>query len=161
MRSLTIGLGLLIFGLGGFYGGAKFEAGKVPATPSLTGANAAAAAGGTGAAGRGTATGGAATGGAGALGGGGGFGGRGTFGQVTAINGDTLTLQDAQGNQIKVQLQPNTTVTKTVQGAKSDLATGNTVTVVGQRGSDGTVSATTITIIPAGSGPGGGTAPRG
>ncbi len=160
MRNLTIALGLLIFGLGGFYGGAKFEAGKGPATPALTnaganaGSNAAGATGGRGAnagtgGGNGTPTG---AGGAGA-GFGGGFVNRGTFGQVTAINGDTLTLQDAQGNQIKVQLQPNTTVTKSVQGAKSDLSTGITVTVAGQRGTDGTVTANAITIVPAGSSP--------
>ena len=169
MRNLTIALGLLIFGLGGFYGGAKFEATKVPATAALTnaganaGSNGAGATGGRGAnagtgGGNGTPT---SAGGAGAGFGGGGFVNRGTFGQVTAINGDTLTLQDAQGNQIKVQLQPNTTVTKSVQGAKSDLSTGITVTVAGQRGSDGTVTANAITIVPAGSGPGGSAASRG
>ncbi len=162
MRNLTIALGLLIFGLGGFYGGAKYEAAKLPATPTLTGAGTAAGLAGNGtAAGRGGSTpgtgnaGGTGTGFGGGGNGGGGFGGRGTFGQITAINGDTLTVQDAQGNQIKVQLQPNTTVTKSVQGAKSDLSTGATVTVAGQRGSDGTVTANAITIVPAGSGPGG------
>jgi hypothetical protein len=162
MRNLTIALGLLIFGLGGFYGGAKFEATKVPATPTLTNAGANAGLNGAGAnGGRGPNAG--TSGGAGTTtgSGGGGFVARGTFGQITAINGDTLTLQDAQGNQIKVQLQPNTTLSKSVQGAKSDLTTGITVTVAGQRGSDGTVTANAITIVPAGTGPGGSAAPRG
>ena len=163
MRNLTIALGLLIFGLAGFYGGAKFENGKQAATPTGAvvagaGTTGTGAAGATGA-GRGTAGTGAA-GGNGAAGGAGGFG-RGTFGQVTAISGDTLTIQDAQGNQIKVQLQPTTSIVKTVTGARTDLATGVTVTVGGQRASDGSVTATTVTIVPAGSLPGTAPSPRG
>jgi hypothetical protein len=55
-----------------------------------------------------------------------------------------------------VLLQPSTTVTKTVSGSTADLAQGATVTVTGQRGSDGTVTATAVTIVPAGTAFGGG-----
>ena len=45
--------------------------------------------------------------------------------------------------------QPSAIVTKTTQGSAGDLATGETVTVIGQRQADGSVSATTISIQPA------------
>lgn len=146
MRNLTIALGLLIFALAGFYGGAKYESGKV----ATTSAGALATAAGSGAAGTaGRAQSSTATGGAGAGTVTGGFG-RGTIGQISAINGSTLTITDAQGNQVKVLLQPSTTIARTVSGSQSDLASGATVTVSGQRGSDGTLTATTVTIVPAG-----------
>lgn len=159
MRNLTIALGLVIFALAGFYGGAKYESGKV--TPVNAGAVSGAGGGGTAAGGTGFNRG---NGGTGATGNGatGGFGGgfaRGTSGKITAISGDTLTIQDAQGNEVKVQLQPSTTIVKTASGTKDDLTSGVTVTVGGQRASDGTVTATTITIVPSGVAIGG--APRG
>ncbi|HEX6547844.1 MAG TPA: DUF5666 domain-containing protein [Candidatus Dormibacteraeota bacterium] len=159
MNNLTVSLLVVIAALGGFYGGAKVEQGKIPAsnvavnsplgttgkTPGATGA------GDTGTRG--------ATGATGATGPGGGtigsFG-RGTSGQVSALNGNTLILTDAQGQQVKVQLSDTTPITKTVQGSRSDLQQGVTIAVQGQRESDGTVTASAITILPAGTRVGGG-----
>jgi ABC-type Fe3+-hydroxamate transport system substrate-binding protein len=156
MRNLTLTLVVAIAIMGGFYTGFRYEKSKadaaVPSSP---------AAAGTGRTGAGTAaspsTGagaGAGAGGAGA--GGGGFGGRGTIGTVSSLNGSTLTLKDAQGNSVTVNLQPTTTVTKTVAGSTGDLTQGVTVTVAGQRTADGTVTATSVTIVPAGTALGGG-----
>ncbi len=166
MRNLTIALGLLIFALAGFYGGAKYESGRV-ATATTGALSTAAGSAVAGSAGRasssaGAGTGGSATAGAAGAGGGSGFGaaggfGRGTIGQISAINGSTLTITDAQGNQVKVLLQPSTTIARTVAGSQSDLTSGVTVTVSGQRGSDGTLTATAVTIVPAGLRPGGAT----
>jgi hypothetical protein len=50
-----------------------------------------------------------------------------------------------------VQLSDSTVIEKTVSAGKTDLASGATVTVQGQRGTDGSVSATTIIITAAAS----------
>jgi len=78
--------------------------------------------------------------------GGQGFRGRGGFGgqagQVRSVSGDTLVLQDRQGQTIRVKLTSSTTVRKSVTGSLSDVKPGATVTVAGN-------PATTITILPA------------
>jgi len=70
----------------------------------------------------------------------GGFGGQ--AGQVQSLNGDTLVLQDRQGQTIKVKLTSSTTVRKSATGSLSDVKPGSTVTVAGN-------PATSITILPA------------
>ena len=70
----------------------------------------------------------------------GGFGGQ--AGQVRSVSGDTLVLQDRQGQTIKVKLTSSTTVRKSATGSLSDIKPGSTVTVAGN-------PATTITILPA------------
>ena len=163
MRNLTLALIVAIAVMGGFYSGFRYEKSKADAaaanpTSSLTGAAAAAA--NTAKAGGGAAPSPGATTGAGAGGAGGGFG-RGTLGTVSSISGATLTIRDAQGNDVKVQLQPSTTVTKTLSGSATDLTQGVNVTVIGQRAADGTITATAITIVPAGFTIGGGGGGRG
>jgi hypothetical protein len=71
----------------------------------------------------------------------GGFGG-GQVGEVTSLSGDTLVLQDRQGQSIKVKLTSSTTVRKSATGSLSDVKRGATVTVAGN-------PATSITILPA------------
>jgi len=70
----------------------------------------------------------------------GGFGGQ--AGQVQSLNGDTLVLQDRQGQTIKVKLTSSTTVRKSATGPLSDVKPGSTVTVAGN-------PATSVTILPA------------
>ena len=70
----------------------------------------------------------------------GGFGGQ--AGQVQSLSGDTLVLQDRQGQTIKVKLTSSTVVRKTATGSLSDVKPGSTVTVAGN-------PATSITILPA------------
>ena len=77
-------------------------------------------------------------------GGDGGAGRNGTVGQVTAIDGDRITIQDAQGGQVVVTTSSNTTFDVQQQGTISDLKPGDTVVVQGQQSSDGTIAATTV-----------------
>ena len=64
------------------------------------------------------------------------------IGQVVKISGDTLVVQNLGGKQVTVSLTPDTTVSKTATA--SDLTPGQTVTVGGTTGADGTVTATTV-----------------
>ncbi|HEY4027075.1 MAG TPA: hypothetical protein VGO86_11650, partial [Candidatus Dormibacteraeota bacterium] len=124
--------------LGGFYVGAKYGQGHPP--PS----NAAAAT--TSAQGNGGGNGGNGGGAGGAGGGGFGGGGAATAGQITAVTGDTITIHNAQTNRdVKVNIA-SARITKTADGSPSDLTPNTTVTVIGQTGTDGVVTATTIAI---------------
>lgn len=142
MRNLTVGLVVAVALMGGFYAGFRYERSKAaPAAPvATTGPAGAAAATPAARAGTGPSP------GAGV----GGFGGRGTAGQVVSLDGSTLTIRDSQGTEVRVTLQGSTAVSRTVPGSAGDLTQGAAVTVAGQRGSDGSVAATAITILPAG-----------
>ena len=158
VRGTTGVLLLLLFGAGGFWAGAVVQkhhhsAGSSGASASsrfaaLAGRGAA----GTGAAGRAAASGQAA--GAGAAGGG--FTRGATVGIVTTIEGSTVYLTDSSGNLVKVTANPSSTVTKTVGGTLADLQPGQTVVVQGSKAADGSTTARSITIAPAGSGLGAG-----
>lgn len=75
-------------------------------------------------------------------------GGRGAQGQISAINGATLTLQTSDQNGTAATVQVTTTAatsyTDTAQGAVGDLAVGDSVVVSGQTSSDGSLAATRI-----------------
>ncbi|MDA0185232.1 hypothetical protein OJ997_33315, partial [Solirubrobacter phytolaccae] len=91
-----------------------------------------------------------ANGGAGGAGGGQGrmgFGGGRGFGQqVKSVDGDKLTLTGPQGD-TTVTIGPETTVSKSAEGAVSDLKAGDSVIVTGGRGEGET--ATSVVIVPA------------
>jgi hypothetical protein len=141
MRTLTIALVVVIGILGGFYSGWKFSQSKVT-TGASSNAAAVTAPGPAASGATGTGTGG--QGGPGAL------GGRGTIGQVTAVNGNVVTIHNLQsGQDTKVQLGADTTITKTVSGSAADIQPGVNITVVGQAGADGTVNASSVTIVQA------------
>jgi hypothetical protein len=134
MNQLTAALIVVIGILGGFYVGAKYGQGHAPASSTA----AAATATGTGRAGAG-AGGGNGGGGAGAFG-------NATVGQITAVNGDEITIHDTRTNKdVKVNVS-SARISKTTDGSPSDLTQNTTVTVVGQAGSDGTVTATVVSI---------------
>ncbi len=73
----------------------------------------------------------------------------GLTGTVEKIEGNTLTVNTAQGP-LQATIGADTTIQMSVQGTAQDLKTGLRVTVVGQRGQDGNVAATSIIITPAG-----------
>jgi len=140
MNSLIAGLIALIGALGGFYFGAKYGQGHPSSSSSAntvastsTGSQSAASAAGGGASG----------------GGGGGAAsllGSATSGQITAVNGSMITVHDRQSNKdVKVNIG-SARITKSDQGTASDLTPNTIVTVVGQTGADGTVSAQLISI---------------
>ncbi|SFW48221.1 hypothetical protein [Amycolatopsis australiensis] len=77
---------------------------------------------------------------------GGGFrGGRGTTGTVDHVDGTTVYVKTAQGDDVKVSTSDSTTVGVTQPGKLSDLKPGATVVVQGQAAEDGTVTAQAIT----------------
>jgi hypothetical protein len=140
-NKLTVGLIAVIALLGGFYGGFRYESGKVTtasAAATTTGGNAARTPGGTAVAGGGNGQGGA-----------GGFGGgRGGAGTITSLTAAGFTLHSANGTDTKVTFAPGATVRKTVAGQVTDLQDSVTVTVTGTRDSSGNLVATAITIVP-------------
>jgi hypothetical protein len=74
-----------------------------------------------------------------------GFVGRGlAAGTVTAVDGDTVTVKQANGQTAKVKLTGDTQYTVTSKGSKSDVKVGEPIVVTGERGDDGTVSASTV-----------------
>lgn len=149
MNQLSVGLIVVIGMLGGFYFGAKYGQGHPAPSASPTPAAAAAAAAGGGA-------GGGRFGGGGAGGAGGASGGflPAAAGQITAVTGNTITVHDTQsGKDVKVDVS-SARISKTSQGTVADLTQNETVTVIGQAGSDGTVTARTVAI--GGGGAGGG-----
>jgi hypothetical protein len=86
--------------------------------------------------------------GAGGAGSGGGFGASRVAptasGTLTDMTGTTLYLTDASGALIKVVTTPSTTVTRTGVGQPGTLTIGDTITVEGTKGTDGTVTATRV-----------------
>ncbi|WP_051791694.1 DUF5666 domain-containing protein [Amycolatopsis jejuensis] len=75
-------------------------------------------------------------------------GGRGTAGTVEKVEGTTVTVKTLQGNEVKVSTSDDTTVGVTQSGKVGDLKPGQTVTVQGRTGSDGSVTAQAIVAQP-------------
>ncbi|MFC9971448.1 hypothetical protein ACFVH6_11200 [Spirillospora sp. NPDC127200] len=67
-----------------------------------------------------------------------------TLGTVTAVGKDSLTLRTADGRTVKVRTSGKTRITVTKNGTVADLGAGTTVMVRGTAGSDGAVTATTV-----------------
>ena len=129
---MIIGLviGAVIFGGGGFYAGMTYSASSRPAR---SGAAFTRGAGGTGTTRGGT---------------GGGF----ASGQVLAKDATSITIQLPNGAGSKIVLLSGTTpVMKTVDGTLADVTVGTTVVANGTANSDGSITAQSIQIRPAGS----------
>lgn len=76
---------------------------------------------------------------------GGGAGGGFTSGEITAIDGSTVTIKASDGSTVTVSTTDGTTVRTTTDASVSDLGVGDTVTVIGSTDSSGTVTAQAIT----------------
>lgn len=74
--------------------------------------------------------------------------GGGTIGQIKSIDGDVIQLSTPQ-NVTTVTVSSNTVIRKTVDGTLADLKPGMRVTVIGQRDSNGNITAATIQEINA------------
>ena len=82
---------------------------------------------------------------------GGGFGGGGGLvGTLESVEGDTISLSTPQGT-LKATVGGETVIRQTAQIGLEDLLEGMRLTVVGERGEDGTVEARTVIVIPEGS----------
>lgn len=75
---------------------------------------------------------------------GGGSGGL-TSGEITSIDGSTVTLKASDGSTVTISTTDGTTVRTTTDATVSDLGVGDTVTVIGETDSSGTVTARAIT----------------
>jgi Domain of unknown function (DUF5666) len=73
----------------------------------------------------------------------------GTIGTIEKIDGTTITVKTPDGREVKVSTSDSTQVRVTQEGKLTDLKQGQTVAVQGSTGSDGSVSAQTITQQPA------------
>jgi len=82
-----------------------------------------------------------------------------TSGTISSISGDTISVKLADGSTVKVTTSGTTTVTKSSTAKVSDLAEGETITVIGQADSSGDVTATRISEGATGLGGFGGTRP--
>ena len=138
----SAGLFALILCAVGFYAGVRIEKNQLASSSSATGLSAFTAAG-TGSGARAGAGGGGA-GFRGLFGGAGGAGGNATLGTVSNMSGDSLYVTETSGNTVKVTLSSATKVTKNVAVGKDAVRPGDLVVVAGAKGSDGTVSATTV-----------------
>jgi hypothetical protein len=135
---------------GGFIAGVQVQKGEETSSGSSSGAASSlasrfAALRGAGTTGAGASSGKAPTGGAA-----GGFGGAGsgrpTSGTVAYLAGSTLYVTNAEGNTVKVNTSPATSVTKTVKTKVKGINPGETVTVTGATASNGAVSAESISV---------------
>src|SRR5215813_5818175 len=139
MNSLIAGLVAVIGALGGFYFGARYGQGHPPPSGSTTTVASTTTAQTPGTSRTVAGAGGAGAGGAAVLG-------SAAAGQITAVSGDVITVHDRQSNKdIKVNVA-TARIAKTDQGTVTDLTQNAIVTVIGQTGADGTVTAQLITI---------------
>lgn len=70
-------------------------------------------------------------------------------GEVTAVNGAVLTVHSAQGDRT-VDVQDGARVTVATPAQRSDLTSGSCAVATGPRNSSGTVTASSVSIVPAG-----------
>jgi hypothetical protein len=90
----------------------------------------------------------------------------GTTGQITAIDGNTITVSGFQGD-VKIVLNPDATVNTLTAGSTTDLKVGDEINAAGATQDDGSFHATAVNQLPSGFGAlgagraGGGAAARG
>lgn len=77
-----------------------------------------------------------------------------TSGEVTAVDGQTITIESSDGETVNVTVTDDTTVSVNETRSVSDIETGDTVRVMGET-EDSTVTAESIVIGDLGFGPGG------
>jgi len=75
-----------------------------------------------------------------------------TAGTVAYLAGSTLYVTSSEGNTIKVTTSPGTSVTKTIKANVKGIHPGETVTITGATGSNGSVSAESISVGSSGGG---------
>lgn len=138
---------VVVFGGLGFYGGMTYQKQQTPATVGNL----------RGASGPGNLRNGA---GGGNFAGRGGAGMNGANGEIVQKDATSITLKLTEGGSKNVFYATSTRVAKTSEGTMNDLSVGTNVLVTGTANPDGSVTATSIQIRPAGmmfGGPRGGT----
>jgi uncharacterized protein DUF5666 len=158
LTKLTVPLLALLLAAGGFLGGIEVEkshtsgspAGGLASSSAVSALRARFATGfpGAGGASSGTGRSGARSGGfpGGGAGFPGGFGGAGggTTGTISSISGDSIVLKTTSGNSIKVNLTSATTLKKDLHVKRGSIRPGDTITVDGITGKNGSIKASSI-----------------
>jgi hypothetical protein len=146
--ALTTGLVLAILAAAIFVGGAEVQRHWGGSSSSSTRAATGLPSGFPGAGSGGGAAAAAAAAGAAGFPGAGSFGaaGSGTSGTVTLIKGQNLYVTDASGNTVLVHTSARSRVTKSTSSTAKAVHPGDSVTVTGTRGKDGSYTATGLTI---------------
>jgi hypothetical protein len=144
-RNALIGAALIGLGISGaFVAGLTVGQRTAPLpSPTMTGPGPAVQFGGPG---------GAAPGAGGPQGGGAVTTGPVTAGTISRMEGDTVYVKGPDGKETRVTLGDQTRIQKQVDGTAADLKTGVQVAVQaqGRPGSDGTVTASTVSLLPEG-----------
>lgn len=73
-----------------------------------------------------------------------------TFGQIDGIDGNTLTVTDRDGNAVMVEVADTTLIEKNASVSVSDLVVGDTVIISGNPNDDGSITARSVQVAPAG-----------
>jgi hypothetical protein len=165
-HALTFVLGAAVLIAAGFLGGVLLQKHEDHGTSSsATGARAGrfaalasggstgtTVAGGSGSTTAGGAAGTGAGGGGGRFGGGfggaGGGGGGGVAGTVTLVDGKNIYVTDTTGNVVKLETSASSQLSKTDPATTKDVAPGDVVTARATQNSDGSYTASAVTIIP-------------
>ena len=69
---------------------------------------------------------------------------------MTKVDGTTIQLTDANGAAVTVTVPSSATITANQAGAVSDITVGSSVMVAGTTAADGTTTAGSVTVSPAG-----------
>jgi hypothetical protein len=133
-KILGVIVAIIIVGGAAFYAGDVYGKSATPAVSTTARQFAAGAAGARGARGAGGAA--------------GGF----TTGQIVSTASGSVTIQLASGSTQIILTSPSTQILKSTSGSLSDLSTGTSITVTGSANSDGSLTAQSIQIRPAGMG---------
>jgi hypothetical protein len=73
-----------------------------------------------------------------------------TFGAIASIDGNTLTVTTQAGGVVTVQVTDTTLIEKNASVGVSDLAAGDTVIISGSANDDGSMTARSVQVAPAG-----------
>jgi len=149
---VVIGLALgVVFGLGVKYGQGKEPEAQQGVTlqqiQQLVSGGGGAGAGAGGAGGGGGAGAGGATSGGSQASGSALAAGRATSGKITAVQGQTVTIELRPGVTQKINLGAQSVVNKTSTGAGADLKEGSSVIITGTRKDDGSFDAATVNLV--------------
>ncbi|MDB5188486.1 MAG: hypothetical protein JWM92_84 [Candidatus Nomurabacteria bacterium] len=88
-------------------------------------------------------------------------GGGATLGQVVAKDATSVAVSIPTGGSRIILYSPSTTISKSATGNVNDITTGATISATGTTNPDGSITATSIQIRPAGSMPAAPAAPTG
>lgn len=67
-------------------------------------------------------------------------------GEITALDSSSLTVKTQDGSSKIILFSSSTKINKTSEGSESDLVKGEQVTIMGTTGTDGTVTAQSISV---------------